>query len=1203
MALKLSAGSRLYCLGPGFGGVTTFSFLFKVQADGVSVTLADLVAGPESRIQTFPALYGNWTRIMAAHETGYINDLGHFTTNDVGSSSGVWMGLIAGKPSLKFFDGRWPTSSSFIGEHHPNGTSLDFTLTSASSPLAAGACTLVTFVLDLFVRPGARIYQDAVLVATQTVDAATPNTDPLYTGSLSVGASRDPAMPATTGSIEISAIGINDGDSFTQEDVDGQFAAWQSGDIRAVTRLWAFQDNSLASRTSAEGVSEVLAIESGSALTAGGCYAAAPLPPAPTPPPADPNAPCTPQTQVGNGGTGNSGCNTGGVGTVPQYSGPWGTVPQHADPVVGESLQGAQSLDVWVEIVHTAYPSGDQTVYRRSMVELADPPDYEGGRKPGGLLAVGDVEHGLGNEQGGFEAATVDISYADGADRLFRNLLADQELEGDEVRIKLATIQGRAAHAAPRVVARGVAQKPRLSSALAASFSASDYLFSEFGPFGPGRQFPSWLIPESIFPQASADSLKLALPVLYGEKSDEGAVDPITGEVHPKGLVPLIYVGPTTFSTVVQVGSVPPFDASVIGPPLAAVTYLRYPVGTVTFLASPEHASVTNYVANLYAAGTAVPILDTLSLGVPVPDSNNGIAVDVRTWLDAHPAGNYDVTVTAVTPGGSAESTVSNSFTVPVSAEVTGGSTAGWSGPVNTDPEFAVMAVYHATGSRLFKAGIVGPYDPTPHNFRMTWTEAPQAAEYYVFMYTAGSQWDAYTNPHVEAHVRYKRVPAAPTNSHDPAWDYFVDFTSPTDGAPWPPESSGTTANDVVWDCYVVAGHAIFDIISVYGSDLAAGGENAEAQRIRLDPSTRGDLLCPFFPTWPFPATYRDFTAEDGSVYRMTVIYAMGPLSDAHKNGVVNLTVNAIGVEDVGDGSGLPLTDAHAVQQHWIENFLVNNYRSGLWVGDGDHPQWEDGTAMVRSASFAAVQGFSQARVGDRGLTVGWYAADQRVLQDWFREWNQSTDTRLGINGDGQIVVAGLDETTDTGGWPTIIHETDLFGDVVVTSGEERENVVTGVCDWDPDKKQFRGATIQYASERSISRYKNRRKEGDKIESTILVSERQLRWVLQRRLARLQDGVPSVEITGKVDLLDYDVGDGVLLTTIEGTGAEGFVAQPMLILRRRFRVSDRLVTLTLLDLGAFLLSSDQVFDIGDDTVSPVAGNAIGGEGDSVVVMV
>jgi hypothetical protein len=102
-----------------------------------------------------------------------------------------------------------------------------------------------------------------------------------------------------------------------------------------------------------------------------------------------------------------------------------------------------QPIDLWFELVHTD-ESDVQTTYRRAMRELADHPNYEGGRKQAGLISIGDIEHGLGNEQGGFEAATIDIVYADQIDRMFRDLLDSDELEGDEIYVKLASRAGRA---------------------------------------------------------------------------------------------------------------------------------------------------------------------------------------------------------------------------------------------------------------------------------------------------------------------------------------------------------------------------------------------------------------------------------------------------------------------------------------------------------------------------------------------------------------------------------------------------------------------------------------------------------------------------------------------------------------------------------------------------------------------------------------
>ena len=89
-------------------------------------------------------------------------------------------------------------------------------------------------------------------------------------------------------------------------------------------------------------------------------------------------------------------------------------------------------------------------------------------------------------------------------------------------------------------------------------------------------------------------------------------------------------------------------------------------LGDLTFKPSLDHATVTDYFATVYAGGTTTPAITTVHFGKP-PIFNSVITVNIASVLNALPAGNYDVTITAVSPGGSTESAVSNVFTVPLS--------------------------------------------------------------------------------------------------------------------------------------------------------------------------------------------------------------------------------------------------------------------------------------------------------------------------------------------------------------------------------------------------------------------------------------------------------------------------------------------------------------------------------------------------------
>ncbi len=783
------------------------------------------------------------------------------------------------------------------------------------------------------------------------------------------------------------------------------------------------------------------------------------------------------------------------------YSGPYGSVPQHADPVDGELLANKGTIDMWMDLVHTAYPSGDVTTYRRALVELADVPSYEGGRKVDGLLALGSVDHGLSNEQGSFAAAASTIKYADAKDRLVRDLLEQEDLEYDEVRIKLASPDARAASLPPRIVCRGVVQNAQLTNPLEADLAIVDPLFADFGPFGPNRQWPA-LIPQIVGMTTPADVLALPMPWVYGEKSDEGATDPATNTLISKGLWPLAYLGQETFTRTVMPPPTPPTSAITLD-------------ATIPFAG-------TNYVVN--SADERPTLYDpTVTLGD-----------------HAHPVYLWIVVMKGTT-GNIAVSAYGDTFF----------NTQGWTPEGSTD----------AYGVYTNWIGVSDPLNEVT-GYRVYVADAPD--------------FNPLGSPGSATKARYKEHDTTTFNGDYPWSSFsrnFLNWTEGTDAL-----TGSTTPTDPVevsdvWDVYLVAAHPTFRILGVYGSNLQDGNTENTADRIKLDPDSRSDLLVPGFSAWPFADTFRSYTGTDGTTYDWTVIYAKGPLSDAHKNGSINLCVNLVGVEDVGDGTGLPLIDAMACWQHWLENPILNDWTSGPWCQDGSPataPIWEDGTYKVRSSAFADRQTFLASSYGGRGLTVGWGVDKQQSVDAWNAEWIRSTETRIGTNGHWQLTVWGVDETQDPTDWPRIDHVTDIFGQVQTLSGQERQNVVSGACDWDADASRFRAGPITFTSTAGVLKYKGHKKQGDQpLDSTILNDATQFAWVLQRRLTRLQFGARLITLQGPVRYLDYDVGTGILLNTIEGTAA-GYADRPCIILRRALDIPTWITTYTLLDVRDLL---------------------------------
>jgi hypothetical protein len=79
------------------------------------------------------------------------------------------------------------------------------------------------------------------------------------------------------------------------------------------------------------------------------------------------------------------------------------------------------------------------------------------------------------------------------------------------------------------------------------------------------------------------------------------------------------------------------------------------------FTASTNHStSVDSYRMDFFPVGSTSAIR-TQNLGKPNP-VNGDIAVDIATLVQGLPAGNYFVTVTAIGPGGNAQSAPSPTF-------------------------------------------------------------------------------------------------------------------------------------------------------------------------------------------------------------------------------------------------------------------------------------------------------------------------------------------------------------------------------------------------------------------------------------------------------------------------------------------------------------------------------------------------------------
>ena len=808
----------------------------------------------------------------------------------------------------------------------------------------------------------------------------------------------------------------------------------------------------------------------------------------------------------------------------------------------------------------------------------------------------------------------------------------------------------------PRVLARSVISRAKLTSTMRAEVEGVDVLFSDNGPFGPDRKFPHWKFADldSAIPDAATDILELGIPVLYGECSDEGATDPKTGNPAAKGMLPGFYLGKFAIGDATPA----PFQYRMVGGGGGAGSgslaggggggsvvsgTVAMVVGGWTITVGAAGAANTNGGNSSFdtdsapggghggqaeqpgasggnggGAGTAQFVgsggdlgrtndwqskapgsgtfghpggADNINAGsggggaggdggaASQNNGGNGGAGFASDWLGAVDylgAGGPGAGLTTVGTlppcsygrGGSADGVNGAQPGVVFVRYATGACTAtggtvtesgGWTIHTFTSGgTFVITSVSSAT--------VPTPPGPSPGRTLPAVVALLQAS---VTAHTTDADWGA-----IIGHSQAAALEAAGTVPTTYAGLASIITATSVDAM----LNSGSTAPDDeltgnVWGFLAFGLGAWWQYLGIYASDLGAGVADAQHNRVKMDIDSRDgvDFLVPGWPSWPYTAPYVQFINDAGDLFNVTGIFVRGPILKDHIAGTVNITANAIGTEDVGDGSGLPIVQVHKIEQHLIENHLIRQSRGGLWVTATDYPQFEDGTPMVKSSSFTAAQNITIASLGSLGLTGAYYTdTEQQSTTDVLAKFMEWTDSRTGISADGQVMKFRIDPSADPTTWPRIDHVVEVFGGVTRTAGEDRENVLQASCDWDPDGQKFRIGPIPKTNDAAIRRWKNRRKQGDPHENKLLRTLPELLWVVERRLVRLGVGSILVEASGPIGWLDYDIGTGVQFNSEDGPGPNGYVDQPMIIVRRSFDIGSRKVTLTLWDVADIL---------------------------------
>lgn len=241
---------------------------------------------------------------------------------------------------------------------------------------------------------------------------------------------------------------------------------------------------------------------------------------------------------------------------------------------------------------------------------------------------------------------------------------------------------------------------------------------------------------------------------------------------------------------------------------------------------------------------------------------------------------------------------------------------------------------------------------------------------------------------------------------------------------------------------FAVFGHALSCTQSVFASNLGKdvdGVTDVSYGSVRMPSSLFGSEF--FVPGMDLPK-YHDLTGTDGITERFCFLTVKeGARVRDHLNGRVPITINALGIEDVGDGTGNTITSLTYQFLHFLCQWVLQDYRTGPWL---PVPTFADGTPKVRTSSFQSVVAIQTARMGEP-YNGAMYLGEHKSGRTWNTAWQVSGDMRHGVNHQGQSLVETLNDTGSTVALTTFADTDDVIADSfeVEPKPEEIANILT----------------------------------------------------------------------------------------------------------------------------------------------------------------
>jgi len=120
------------------------------------------------------------------------------------------------------------------------------------------------------------------------------------------------------------------------------------------------------------------------------------------------------------------------------------------------------------------------------------------------------------------------------------------------------------------------------------------------------------------------------------------------------------------------------------------------------------------------------------------------------------------------------------------------------------------------------------------------------------------------------------------------------------------------------------------------------------------------------------------------------------------------ITVDAYGLETVGDGTGTYILSPVDQLKHWLDHFVYNNSTTSGWTGT-----WPTVTSTCSVSRFASLLSRLSAAAGGAAYIGAIYIADTVVPQDVVDQWGADIEAKTFWRNNGALAV-GLDDPAPT---------------------------------------------------------------------------------------------------------------------------------------------------------------------------------------------